>query len=52
MYGSHDVRHVDFRGLMMVNEHPDFGASQLGIRGKVNDYLWSSVGVVYDIPRT
>ena len=29
----------------MVNGHPDFGASQLGIRAKVNDYLGSSVGV-------
>ena len=30
-------------GLSM--RHPGFGASQLGIRAKVNDYLGSSVGV-------
>ena len=29
----------------MVNGHPGIGASQLGIRAKVNDYLGSSVGV-------
>ena len=27
MYGSHDERHVDFRGLTMVNETPRFGTS-------------------------
>ena len=27
-YGSHDVRHVDFRGLTVVNETPGIGASQ------------------------
>ena len=35
------VRVVD--GLSM--RYPGFGASQLGIRAKVNDYLGSSVGV-------
>ena len=24
-YESHGMRHVDFRGLTMVNGHPDFG---------------------------
>ena len=28
-----------------INGHRCFGASQLGIRAKVNDYLGSSVGV-------
>ena len=32
-------------GLRVVNEHPRNGASQLGIRAKVNDYLGSSMGV-------
>ena len=32
-------------GWRVVNEPPGFGASQLGIRAKVNDYLGSSVGV-------
>ena len=52
MYGSHDVRHVDFHGLTMVNGHPGFGASQLGIRAKVNDYLWSLLGVELGIRYT
>ena len=25
IYGSHDVRHVDFHGLTVVNETPGFG---------------------------
>ena len=29
----------------LSTRHPGFGASQLGIRVKVNDYLGSSVGV-------
>ena len=29
----------------LSTRHPGFGASQLGIRAKVNDYLGSSVGV-------
>ena len=29
----------------LSTRHPDFRASQLGIRVKVNDYLGSSVGV-------
>ena len=33
-----------FRGLT-GNGPPGFGASQFGIRAKVNDYLGSSVGV-------
>ena len=33
----------------VVNGHPNFGASQLGIRAKVNDYLGSSVGVVISV---
>ena len=28
MYGPHDMRQVDFRGLTVVNGHPGFGASQ------------------------
>ena len=28
-YGSHLVRHVDFCGLTVVNETPEFGASHL-----------------------
>ena len=35
-----------FRGLTGSQRTPGFGASQLGIRAKVNDYLGSSVGVV------
>ena len=34
-----------FCGLTVVNGPPGNGASQLGIRAKVNDYLGSSVGV-------
>ena len=34
-----------FRGLTGSQRTPGFGASQLGIRAKVNDYLGSSVGV-------
>ena len=53
MYGSHDVRHT---GILRVDElstrHPGFGASQLGIRAKVNDYLGSSVGVELGIRYT
>ena len=41
-----DSRHSRvFRRLTVVNGHPSSGASQLGIRAKVNDYLGSSVGV-------
>ena len=32
-------------GFRIVNGPPGNGASQLGIRAKVNDYLGSSVGV-------
>ena len=35
----------DFCKLTVVNGTPGIGASQLGIRAKVNDYLGSSVGV-------
>ena len=35
-----------FRGLTGSQRTPGFGASQLGIKAKVNDYLGSSVGVV------
>ena len=38
---STSIPQVD--GLSM--RHPGFGASQIGIRAKVNDYLGSSVGV-------
>ena len=35
-----------FRGLTGCQQDtPGFGASQLGIRAKINDYLGSSVGV-------
>ena len=34
-----------FRGLTGCQRTLGFGASQLGIRAKVNDYLGSSVGV-------
>ena len=34
-----------FRGLTGCQRTPENGASQLGIRAKVNDYLGSSVGV-------
>ena len=33
----------------VINGHPGFGASQLGIRAKVNNYLGSSVGVVISL---
>ena len=45
VYGSHDLRLVDFRGLTGSQRTPGFGASQHGIRAKVNGYLGSSVGV-------
>ena len=35
-----------FHGLTGIQRTPRFGASQLGIKAKVNDYLGSSVGVV------
>ena len=38
-----------FRRLTGSQRTPGFGASQLGIRGKVNDYLGSSVGVVVSV---
>ena len=28
MYGSHDMRHIGFRRLTVVNGTPDFGTSQ------------------------
>ena len=31
-YGSHDVRHVDFRRLTVVNGTPEIEVSHLGIR--------------------
>ena len=52
MWVFHDVRHVEFRGLTVVNGHPGFVASQLGIRAKVNDYLGSSVDVELGIRYT
>ena len=45
MYVSRDKRRIDFRGLTGSQRTPGFGASQLGIRAKVNDYLGSSVSV-------
>ena len=38
-----------FRGLTGSQRTPGIGASQLGIRAKVNDYLGSSVGVVISL---
>ena len=38
-------RPLVLRGLTGSQRTPGFGASQLGIRAKVNDYLGSSVGV-------
>ena len=38
-----------FRGLTGCQRTPGFGASQLGIRAKVNDYLGSLVGVVISV---
>ena len=32
MYGSHDMRHIGFPMLTVVNGTPRSGASQLGIR--------------------
>ena len=32
MYGSHDMRHIGFPRLTVVNRTPGSGASQLGIR--------------------
>ena len=42
--GSPDIYEC-FRGLTGSQLTPGFGASQLGIRAKVNDYLGISVGV-------
>ena len=42
--GLPDV-HEYSAGGQVVNGHPGFGASQLDIGAKVNDYLGSSVGV-------
>ena len=36
-----------FRGLTGSQRTPGFGASQLGIRAKVKDYLGSSVGIEF-----
>ena len=48
MYGSHDMRHTGIpRVDGLSTGPPGFGASQLGIRAKVNDYLGSLVGVEY-----
>ena len=41
-----------FRELTGNQRTPGFGASQLGIRAKVNDYLGSSVGVELGIRYT
>ena len=41
-----------FRGLTGSQRTPDFGASQHGIRAKVNGYLGSSVGVELGIRNT
>ena len=38
-----------FRGLTGSQRTPGFGASQLGIRAKVNDYLESSVGILISL---
>ena len=38
-----------FRGLTGCQRTPGFGASQLSIRAKVNDYLGISVGVVISL---
>ena len=38
-----------FHGLTGCQRTPGFGASQLGIRAKANDYLGSSVGVVISV---
>ena len=38
-----------FRGLTISQRTPGNGASQLGIKVKVNDYLGSSVGVVISV---
>ena len=38
-----------FRVLTGSQRIPGFGASQLGIRAKINDYLGSSVGVVISL---
>ena len=44
------IRHPRvFRGLTGCQRTPGFGASQRGIRAKVNDYLGSSVGVVISV---
>ena len=45
MYRSHNMRHGYSAGWRWSTRHPGIGASQLGIRDKVNDYLGSSVGV-------
>ena len=37
-YGSHDVRHVDFRRLTVVNGTPGIGVSQL-ILLKINNLI-------------
>ena len=53
MYGSHDMRHVEFCGLTgSQRTPPGIGASQLGIRAKVNDYLGRSVGAELGIRYT
>ena len=44
-YASRDTRRIDFPQLMGSQRTPGFGASQLGIRVKVNDYFGSSMGV-------
>ena len=52
VYGSHDMRLVEFHGLTGSQRTPGIGASQLGIRAKVNGYLGSSMDVELGIRNT
>ena len=50
---SRDTGRIDFLQVDgWSTRHPGFGASQLGIRAKVNDYLGSSVDVELGIQYT
>ena len=41
MYGSYDMRHVDFRGLTGSQRTPGFGASQIEI-GQISPICFGS----------
>ena len=50
MYESHDMRHIGFCNLTVVNETPGFGASHKDWRDvpiQLKEKLWDSIEVTY-----